>query len=196
MHEAPTDIVDDEFAGLMQRVRGGSEEAAKELVNRYGPSIRRAVRRAMSERLRPMFDSLDFVQLVWKSLFQARDKLDAFRSPCDLTGYLVTMARNKVIDEARCRLMTRKHNFGRETSLQTPSASARAGVQDPQPTPIEMAIARDQWDRILKALPTRHRRIVELRLQGCTHHSIAESLGLNVETVGRALRKLLREIDR
>ena len=59
----------DEFRALMQRLREGSDEAAWQLVEQYGEPIRRAVRRALSARLRPQFDSLDFVQLVWSSFF-------------------------------------------------------------------------------------------------------------------------------
>jgi hypothetical protein len=43
-----------EFATLMQRVREGSEDAAWELVQLYGEAIRRAVRRALNERLLPL----------------------------------------------------------------------------------------------------------------------------------------------
>jgi hypothetical protein len=53
-----------DFSDLMRRVREGSEEAAWELVHCYGERIRRVVRRKMSHRLRPVFDSLDFVRTV------------------------------------------------------------------------------------------------------------------------------------
>ena len=75
--------MDDEFRSLIRRVRGGSEEAAWELVREYGEAIRRAVRRALHVSLRPKFDSLDFVQIVWKSFFRART-IDRFESPQDL----------------------------------------------------------------------------------------------------------------
>ena len=57
---------DDNFRSLICHVREGSEDAAWDLVEQYGEAIRRAVRRALNERLRSKFDSLDFVQLVWK----------------------------------------------------------------------------------------------------------------------------------
>src|SRR5262249_44175004 len=56
-----------EFAALMQRLAGGSQEAARELYDRYGPHIRRVVRRRLIPALRPKFDSIDFEQDVWKS---------------------------------------------------------------------------------------------------------------------------------
>lgn len=55
---------DDDFFYLIGRVREGSEDAAWQLVERYGGHIRRTVRRALDPRLRSKFDSLDFVQSV------------------------------------------------------------------------------------------------------------------------------------
>ena len=72
---------DDDFRPLMQRVAEGSEEAARELVERYGGYVRRAVRRTMDSRLRRMFDSLDFAQLAWASVFRQRDCLERFENP-------------------------------------------------------------------------------------------------------------------
>ena len=68
----------DDFRRLMQRVRDGSEEAVWDLVSVYGEAIRRAVRRVLNRNLRSKFDSLDFVQLVWKSFFRKREKVDRF----------------------------------------------------------------------------------------------------------------------
>src|SRR5437870_4945509 len=42
----------DEFKNLMQRVRDGSEDAARELLDRYGEHILRVVRRKLSRELR------------------------------------------------------------------------------------------------------------------------------------------------
>ena len=122
---------DNDFCGLMQRVGEGSEDAAWELVDQYGEAIRRAVRRMLNERLRSKFDSLDFVQIVWNSLFRVRDKLDQFDRPEELTAYLVTMARNKVGMEVRRRLMTEKYNVKHEESLEQLQATGRRGHSQP-----------------------------------------------------------------
>ncbi len=73
--DAPADLLpidsQDSYRDLMYRVQEGSEDAAWELVQRYGGYVRRAVRRVLDRRLRPKFDSLDFVQLVWQSFLVA-----------------------------------------------------------------------------------------------------------------------------
>lgn len=133
---------DDNFHSLIARVREGSEDAAWELVNQYGEAIRRAVRRVLNERMRSKFDSLDFVQIVWNSLFRVRDKLDRFDRPEELTAYLVAMAHNKVGMEVRRRLMTQKYNVGHEESLDQRQDKNHSELASRQPAPIDVAIAR------------------------------------------------------
>lgn len=182
---------DDHFRSLMHHVLEGSEDAAWDLVEQYGEPIRRAVRRALSERLRSKFDSLDFVQIVWNSLFRARDKLDRFDRPEELTAYLVAMARNKVGMEVRRRLMSNKYNVNQERSLDQLQAQGHVDIPSPQPTPIDVAIAREQWNRMLQDQPERYRQIIQMRLQGHTYRSIADAVQLDECTVRRFLKKLL-----
>jgi RNA polymerase sigma factor (sigma-70 family) len=188
--ERPVAERNDDFQGLVRRVREGSEEAARDLVDQYGESILRAVRRALNERLRSKFDSLDFVQVVWNSLFRARDKLDRFGSPEELAAYLVTMARNKVGMEVRRRLMTEKYNLGHEQSLDQLCAGGGPEIPSRQPSPVDLAEAKEQWDRLVQDQPDRYRQIINLRLQGYTYQSIAEAVHLDECTVRRFLKRL------
>lgn len=181
------------FCELMRRVHEGSDDAAWELVERYGDAIRRAVRRTLNERLRSKFDSLDFVQLVWNSLFRVRSKLQQFHRPEELAAYLATMARNKVGMEVRKRLLTEKYNVNSECSLQQIEGRERTNLYDRQPGPVDVAIAREQWNRLLQDQPDHYRRIIHLRLQGHTYQEIAGLLHLDESTVRRFVKKLLSE---
>jgi RNA polymerase sigma factor (sigma-70 family) len=183
---------DENFASLMRRVRSGSEDAAWELVNQYGEAIRRAVRRALNVRLRSKFDSLDFVQIVWNSLFRVRDKLSQFDRPEELTAYLIAMARNKVGMEVRRRMMTRKYNVAHEESLEHLHDRGFLDIPSPQPAPVDIAIAHERWDRLLAGQPEHYRQIIELRLQGHTYESIARTVHLDECTVRRFLKRLLQ----
>jgi RNA polymerase sigma factor (sigma-70 family) len=180
-----------DFQSLVRRVREGSEDAAWELVEQYGDSIRRAVRRALNDRLRSKFDSLDFVQVVWNSLFRVRDRLDRFDRPEELTAYLITMARNKVGMEVRRRLMTEKYNVGHEQSLDQLCTKGGPDVPSRQPSPVDVALAREQWDRLLQDQPPQYREIIHLRLQGHTYQNIADVVHLDECTVRRFLKRLL-----
>jgi RNA polymerase sigma factor (sigma-70 family) len=186
---------DETFRNLMDRVREGSEDAAWELVNLYGESVRRAVRRVLNDRLRSKFDSLDFVQLVWNSFFNVRDKSDRFNHPEELAAYLVTMARNKVGMEVRRRLMTEKHNVAHEQSLDQLQAVGHVEIPARQPEPIDVAIAREQWDRLLEGQPSHYRRIIQLRLQGHTYQNIADAVHMDECTVRRFLKRLMNTTE-
>jgi len=181
----------DGFRDLMRRVREGSEDAAWELNRRYGGYIRRAVRRVLNPKLRSKFDSIDFVQLVWQSFFRMRDNADRFEKPQHLVKFLAGMACNKVHMEVRRRLSTEKYDVGREVSLGR--SPGRDGPELParQAGPVDVAIAREQWERLLQDQPAHYRRIIQLKLQGHTSAEIGTILGLDAQTVRRFLKKLL-----
>src|SRR5438094_412274 len=93
---------EDTFRDLLRRVRARDEEAAAELVRRYEPAIRVAVRvRLTDSSLRRLFDSLDICQSVLANFFvrAAAGQFDLDRSE-QLVKLLVTMARNRLINEA------------------------------------------------------------------------------------------------
>ena len=58
-----------DFRQLMQQVDDGSNEAAQELLKRYGKYVLRAIRAHLHRDMRTEFDSEDFRQMVWKSFF-------------------------------------------------------------------------------------------------------------------------------
>src|ERR1700676_1254496 len=99
-----------DFPDLIRRVRAGDEAAAAELVRRYEPAIRRAVRIRLSDtRLARAFDSMDICQSVMASFF-VRAALGQYElnAPEQLLKLLATMARHKLADQvdkerAECR---------------------------------------------------------------------------------------------
>ncbi|MBN2291192.1 MAG: sigma-70 family RNA polymerase sigma factor [Pirellulales bacterium] len=184
---------DSNFRELMDQVSQGSEEAAWQLVDQYGERVRRAVRCLLNRRLRSKFDSMDFVQLVWSSLFRAKGDLDRFDRPEELAAFLMTMARNKVGMEVRRRMMTEKYNVNRETSLDGRERGGQAELSGSTPEPIDVAIARERWQGIVEERPEQHQQIVKLRLQGYTHRQIADEVGISERTVRRFLQKLSQE---
>jgi RNA polymerase sigma factor (sigma-70 family) len=183
----------DHFRELMARIQAGSEDAARELVEDYGEALRRAVRRGLHARMRSKFDSLDFAQIVWNSLFRRRNEFDRFDCPAKLIAYLVAMATHKVANEARRRLMGGKRNVNREESLEQRRADKTFDIPDRkgQPEPVETAIAHERWDRLVEPLSKRHRQILELRQKGHTCPEIAKIVGMHPNAVRRILQDLL-----
>jgi RNA polymerase sigma factor (sigma-70 family) len=184
---------DDEFRILLRQVQSGSQEAIRELIERYAPHIVRAVRRKLSKAIRPKFDSIDFAQAVWASFFAAPKNLVEFDRPEELIRYLAVLARNKVVDEIRRRMQTDKYNVNREESLDDSALHFRATLAANGPSPSEVAVADELWERLLRGRPESYRRIIELRRDGNTHQEIACQLGLNERTVRRVIRRVFEE---
>ena len=179
---------DDEFRLLLREVRGGSQDAIRELVERYGPHIVRAVRRRLSKAIRAKFDSFDFVQAVWASFFEAPQDFARFERPEQLVGYLAALAHNKVVDEIRRRMRTDKYNVNRERSLDDSALHFSERLAAQQPSPSEVAVAHELWSRLLEGQPEHYRRILELRRDGNTPQEIADQLRLNERTIRRVIQ--------
>jgi RNA polymerase sigma factor (sigma-70 family) len=184
----------DDFARLMERVSEGCPEAIAELHTRYGGHIREVVRKRLNQRLRPIFDSIDFQQDVWASFFCGDLKRCRFTTPEALVRFLCEMANGKVVDVSRQRLRSSRYNLNREQSLDqlhfvdvAPEVAARS------PSPSQLAMANEKWQQLLHKQPRPNQRILELLRAGHTHEEIAEKLGLNAKKVQRFLQSLKKQ---
>ncbi len=181
-----------EFAALMRRLRDGSEEAAWELVEHYGSSVQRVIRRSLNEHMRSKFDSIDFVQAVWFSLFKERERFNSFQTPAQLSAFLMGMAQNKLAHEQRRRLETQKHDLRREESADP----ADHHYLDPNsPRPSQIAQARELWHSLMAGESEQNQGIVKLRLAGLTYDEIGSTLGIHGRTARRVIDRLSKEAD-
>lgn len=184
---AETDL---EFAALMAGVQSGSAEAARQLHEHYAQHILRAVRRRLHRKLRPKYDSLDFVQDVWASFFADIPQKYSFARPEDLVAFLSRMAENKVAQAVRTRLLRKKYNVNREAPLE---AENRSELSAQQATASEIVMEQEEWDQLLDRQPPVHRRVLLLLREGRSQISIALELGISPKTVGRVIRRALPE---
>jgi RNA polymerase sigma factor (sigma-70 family) len=184
----------EDFGLLIKRLREGSEDAAQELFKLYGHHVRRVVRRKLHQKLRSKFDSEDFTQAVWASFFAAEPRQLGFDRPEALVAFLAVLAKNKVIDMMRQR-RTKKYDVSRERPLGG-GDSTRFPEEPParQDTPSQIAIGKEQWDRLLQGQPPHYRRILEMLRDGHTYAEVAQQVGINEKTVQRLVRKLAPEI--
>jgi RNA polymerase sigma-70 factor (ECF subfamily) len=178
----------EEFRGLMRRLQAGDEAAARELLDRFGHHILRVVRRRLAKPLRSKFDSVDFVQAVWASFFAVLPRQVRFESPEELTAFLMKVAQLKVANEAR-RRSQKKYDIKREHAL-ADTADRDGALAAKQPTPSQIAVAREEWDRLVEGQPNHYQQILVLRFQGHTLEEIARKLNVNERTVRRVLDKL------
>ena len=104
------------FQELLKWAIAGNADAARALYDRFEPHLRRVIRRKLSEPLRLLCESQDFLQDVWASFYAARPSPARFEAPEQLLRFLAEMATHKLADEALVRSLTRK--LGDRASLE------------------------------------------------------------------------------
>lgn len=177
-----------ELARLFHEARNGSEDAARQIVTRYSSAIRRTVRHLLHHKLRPKFDTCDFEQAVWASFFAESTQLEGFQSSSDVLKYLVRVARNKVVEEYRRRLLGRKYNVNREHSLDDPDGESP--IDHSQATPSQNAIAGEEMARLLAAHPDTQQRLLRRRIEGKTYREMATDERVHERTARRTVQRL------
>ncbi len=185
-----------DFPRLMERVKAGSEDAVRELLELYGDHILRAVRRRLNREMRKQFDSQDFVQAVCVSFFRRRETITRFKTPDELMAFLGTVAGNKVINECRRLLTTKKYNVNREHETGNEGGELDRSLTAKGATPSEIVATREQIDRLVEGQPSYYKRILQLRADGETFHEIAETTGLNERTVRRVVKRLAERLEK
>jgi RNA polymerase sigma-70 factor (ECF subfamily) len=177
------------FEELIRRVRAGDQEAAAEVVRRYEPAIRRAVRfRLTDARLGRVLDSMDICQSVLASFFvrAAAGQYDLER-PEQLLQLLAAMARKKLAFQARKERAQRRDN--RRVAASPDEEVFVAG----DPSPSRHAAARELLEEVRRRLTPDERRLAELRAAGLEWTAIALQVGGSPEALRK---KLARAVER
>ena len=182
--------IEPDIADLMERAKSGDEAAVQEFLNRFEPEVRTMVRNRLPRRLRPKFDSMDFVQAVWQSFFtDLREGTREFENIRHLRGFLAGVARNKVFAEHRRLTKTEKHALGREERLYVRRGSREVAreVVSPEPSPSQAVQARDRLAQLTAGCSPREVQVIILRHQELTFEEIAARTGVNERTVRRII---------
>jgi RNA polymerase sigma-70 factor (ECF subfamily) len=177
------------FRDLIRRVRSGDEEAATDLVRRYEPAIRRAVRvRLRDNHLRRQLDSMDICQSILLNFFvrvaAGQFELD---TPKQLLRLLATMARNKLINHA-------VHLRG-EHRVAADLLEGRE-VAAPDPSPSRHLEAHELLQETLRRLAPDERRLLELRQQGREWAEVATLVGGTPEALRKQLARAVERVGR
>jgi RNA polymerase sigma factor (sigma-70 family) len=178
------------FEELIRRVRAGDQDAAAELVQRYEPAIRRAVRfRLTDARLGRVLDSMDICQSVFASFFvrTAAGQFD-IDQPEQLMKLLVAIARNKLAKQVQCQQRHRR-DYRR---VQDGEVDEGQFVAD-DGSPSQIVAAQELLSKADRLLSDDERKLREMRKEGLDWAAIAEQLGSSPEALRK---KLARAMDR
>ena len=184
MPEAPS------FEELIRRVRAWDQEAAAELVRRYEPAIRRAVRfRLADARLGNLFDSMDISQSVLRSFFvRAASGQFSLETPGQVLKLLTAMARNKLASQAR-----KQRSLRRDMRRASPIAEGASRLVAPGDSPSTAMVVLDLQREVRRRLAPDEWQLLDLKNQGHDWATIAARVGGNAESLRK---KLARAIDR
>jgi RNA polymerase sigma-70 factor (ECF subfamily) len=161
------------FAELLTRVRAGDAQAAEELVRKYEPAVRVAVRIQLTDpKLKRVLDSVDVCQSVLASFFvrAAAGQYD-LESPAELIGLLVKMARNKLAMQAR------HHRARRRDQRRAVGLDAAAEHPADEPCPATQAAGRDLLQAFRARLTPEERELADRRAAGQAWRDIAAAMG-------------------
>jgi RNA polymerase sigma-70 factor (ECF subfamily) len=181
------------FRDLITRVREGDDQAAAEVVRRYEPTIRLAVRvRLDHSDLRRLLDSMDICQSVLANFFvRAASGQFALETPGQLVRLLVTMARNKLINHAHQQQAARR-DYRRRTDLEA------ADPSDDGPSPSRVVAYRELLQKVRTGLAPEERRLADLRAAGRSWAEVAAQVGGKPDALRfrltRALDRVAREL--
>jgi RNA polymerase sigma-70 factor (ECF subfamily) len=182
-----------EFRELLDRLRAGDEDAARELIDRYGDLVRREIRfRLRDSRLFRVVGESDLFQSAMSRFIWGLQlgKFDV-NSPAELAGLLRKIAERRVCGASRfwlaqCRDVRRHEDIG--SALETQHAAA-------DPTPSRALSEKELVAETIARLPESARQVLQWRQEGLGWAEIAQRMGPAASA--EAVRKQYeRAIDR
>jgi len=162
-----------EFRLLMQRARQGDATAADELVRRYEPVIRRAIRiRLVEPRLQRYLDSSDICQsVIRRALGALGDETLPAENPRQLVAWLIRVAHNR-FNQALRRLRVVENHLDEAAQEAADKAGGPADTSQ-----AERMANRELVELVCSRLNAEERDIAERYSLGESWETIASALG-------------------
>jgi RNA polymerase sigma-70 factor (ECF subfamily) len=185
-----TPLSSDSTLHVLERAQGGDTAAARVLMERALPSVRRWARGRLPRYARGDADTEDVVQDAFLGTFK---NLKRFQH--HTVGALHMYLRRSVINRIR--------DLIRGSRRRASEVEADADPPDWMPSPLERAILRERVEHFLQALSRLRpadRQVVVWRLElGYSPQEIAARLGKSeaaaAMTVSRAMARLAKELN-
>lgn len=182
---------DSEFAALVEQIRRGNQNAARDLVQQYEHELRIMARvRLTDPRLRRVLDSMDVCQSILANFF-ARAAAGQFdlETPEQLMKLLATMVRNKVTDYAR-----RQQADRRDTRRLHGQSSNELDLAGQTETPSVMVANAEILEKVREKLTPDELRIANLRRDGHSWEEIAEELSGSSEALRKQFTRAMNRV--
>jgi RNA polymerase sigma factor (sigma-70 family) len=188
---------DTAFPDFIRRIRAGDDQAARELIERYEPVIRREVKmRLRDPRLYRRIDWRDVCQSVMASFFlrAAAGQYD-LEEPDRLLRLLVVMTRHKVSKQGR-RHRAEKRDYRLLGERDPADLEGRPGAG---PTPSRLVAGRELLEAFRGRLSEEERMLADLRADGCEWAEICARFGGTPQgrrmQLARAVSRTMRRLE-
>ena len=181
------------FVDLVRRVRAGDAQASAELVRRYEPAIRIAVRARLTDAgLRRLFDSIDICQSVLANFFVRATAGDfELQKPEQLIQLLATMGRNRVTDRALQQQAARR-DYRRNNGV----AAHQGEFVDAGPSPSEEVSMKELLQAFQSRLSIEERYLADQRALGMPWADIAVQVGGTPDALRMQLERAISRVTR
>jgi RNA polymerase sigma-70 factor (ECF subfamily) len=186
----------DSFARLMGRLRGGEDEAAWEVFQRFARRLNALARRHIEQRLAHRIEAEEVVQSALHSFFarHREGKLEVGNWNA-LWGLLTLITLRKCADRVEYFRAGRR-DVGREATTPEGQEPPWQAALDREPLPHEAAILAETVEQLFGSADADERPVLELSLQGYTAAEISLRLGRALRTVHRLRERLRRRLER
>ncbi len=188
----------DSFTDLMDRLRAGNQDAAREVFQRFVHKLVRLARSQFDAVLRRKVDPEDVVQSAYKSFFlrYGAGKLE-IHDWNNLWGLLAVITLRKCFDRVEYH-----HAERRDVQREAAAHPGAAGTEPwweavaREPTPDEAAVLAETVEQLLRGLTADERPVLELSLQGYTTQEISQRLDRPERSVRRLRERVRKDLER
>jgi RNA polymerase sigma-70 factor, ECF subfamily len=188
--ENPTMPDPSQTSDLVARWRGGDQDAARLLFDRYVERLVALARRRIGPRLASRVDPEDVVQSVFRTVFgRLKDGQFRVEEQDDLCKLLMRVTVNKALRQVEFH-GAGKRDMTRESPQTEESPEHVMKVLDREPAPETVAAFVDELEHFLNQLNPLERQVVELRLEGHTNEEIARQLSVLDRRVRRVVERV------
>jgi RNA polymerase sigma factor (sigma-70 family) len=186
------------FAEFLARLRRGDDEAARQLVERFGRSLFLRAQARLDQRLRGKIDADDVVNSALKSLcVKLREGRFEVKDWGSLEALLVTITMRKC-GYWREYFLAQKRDVGLERPMEEDQKGLRAAPEPPanEPDPAEILSLEETVSAMVRELSDEQKQWVRLMLEGFTISEISERCSVTYEQVWRSVRLVKQRLKR
>jgi RNA polymerase sigma-70 factor (ECF subfamily) len=181
---------------LIAGLRQGDQQVMNEFCAQYGDRLHRLAAKRMGGKLGRRVGPEDVVQSAYRTFirraqggeFQLGDSDSLWRLLCAIT-------MKKLYQKARSNRRQRR-DYDREVHPGSEGDDAGYDPVDRQPLPDEEAAYADELKDLFGSLDDEEKRVVELKLEGCTNEEAAERMGSSERTVRRIVKRIQNMLER